>query len=229
MPDPSMLKTPHLDHQYEQELAEITTYLLKMGNRAEGMVRDAVRALVDRDLPLARKVISTDHDLDQLEIATDALAVKLLARRVPVGEDLRLVTGALKMVTDLERVGDMAVNICKRALELSNNPGIEVLPEIDDLARKAIEEFVLAMQALRTRDSALARRLRRDDDVVDDANRAAFDRLILLAHNHPDQLERALSLSNVCKHLERVGDHAVNIAEMVVYIVEGEVLRHADP
>lgn len=221
------MKTPHLDYQYEQELDEINTALLKMGNRAEGMVRDAARALLERDLSLARQVIAVDQDLDKLEVETDAMCVRLLARRAPVGSDLRLVTCALKMVTDLERIGDLAGNISRRVLELGNGPGIEVVPEISDLAEKAINELASAMQALRDRDATKARRLKGDDETVDEANRAAFDRLLRVAKDHPEQFERALGLTNVCRHLERVGDHAVNIAEMVVYLVEGAVVKHA--
>ncbi len=221
------MKTPHLDYQYEQELDEIHTALLKMGNRAEGMVRDAARALLERDLSLARQVIAVDQDLDKMEVETDAMCVRLLARRAPVGSDLRLVTCALKMVTDLERIGDLAGNISRRVLELSNGPGIEVVPEISDLAEKAISELASAMKALRDRDAPTARRIKGDDRRVDEANRAAFDRLLRVAKDHPEQFERALSLTNVCRHLERVGDHAVNIAEMVVYLVEGAVVKHA--
>ncbi len=221
-----MLRTPHLDQQYEHELEQITAHLLKMGNRAEAMVHDAVRALLDRDLGLARKVIGSDDELDRLEVETDALCVALMARRSPVGGDLRLVTCALKIVTDLERVGDLAVNIARRAIELNTSSGIEVLPEVAELARVASDELGQAMTALRKRDSAAAVQLQRGDKQVDEANRLAFDRLIHIAKDHPDQFERALAITSVCRHLERVGDHAVNIGEMVVYLVSGQMVRH---
>jgi phosphate transport system protein len=222
-----MPRAPHLDQQYEHELGHITTHLLKMGNRAEGMVSEAVRALRDRDLGLARHVIGTDDELDRLEVETDALCVALLARRAPVGADLRLVMCALKMVTDLERVGDLAVNIARRAIELNTTPGIEILPEVIELAERASEELTRAMTALRNRDAESARQLRRGDSEVDEANRRAFDRLIRIAKDHPDQFERALAITSVCRHLERVGDHAVNIGEMVVYLASGQVVRHS--
>ncbi len=221
------MRTPHLDNQYEHELARITSHLLKMGNRAEGMVNDAVRALLERDIALARHVIGTDDELDRLEIETDYLCVNLLARRAPVGADLRLVTGALKIVTDLERVGDLAVNIARRAIELNTSSGIEILPEVIELAERASAELSVAMTALRNRDAVAAKQLRRGDSEVDDANRRAFDRLIGIAKDHPDQFERALAITSVCRHLERVGDHAVNIGEMVVYLASGQVVRHS--
>ena len=211
-----MLRTPHLDQQYEHELEQITAHLLKMGNRAEAMVHDAVRALLDRDLGLARKVIGSDDELDRLEVETDALCVALMARRSPVGGDLRLVTCALKIVTDLDRP----------ASELNTSSGIEVLPEVAELARVASDELGQAMTALRKRDSAAAVQLQRGDKQVDEANRLAFDRLIHIAKDHPDQFERALAITSVCRHLERVGDHAVNIGEMVVYLVSGQMVRH---
>jgi len=222
-----MLKTPHIDHRYQGELEAIRTALLRMGNRAEGMIRDAARAMQVRDLALARSVVSVDAELDKLEVETDALCVNLMARRAPVGADLRLVTCALKIVTDLERIGDLAVNVAKRTLDISNGPGLEVPPEVRQLADQVLAELQAALEALRDQDANRARRLRETDRSVDASHRRAFDRLIRVAKDHPEQFERALAMTNVCRNLERVGDHAVNIAEMVVYQVEGTVVRHA--
>lgn len=221
-----MHRTPHLDAHYEAELQTITLHLVKTGLRAEAMVRDAIRALLDRDLALARAVVATDEELDRLEVECDDLCVKLLARRSPVGQDLRLVTCALKVVTDMERIGDLAVNVAKRSLEIASEPGIEPTPEVEQLAEGALDMVHRAMRALQDRDAAGARALRNDDKRVDDLNKAVFKRMIAFAKDHHDQLERALAFTSVSRHLERVADHAVNIAEMVVFLVEGKMVRH---
>lgn len=225
-----MHRPPHLDQQYEAELQAIQMHLLRMGVRAETMVKDAVRSVMQREPELARQVIAGDRELDRLEVESDDLCLRLMARRAPVGEDLRLVTCALKAVTDMERIGDLAVNIAKRSLELYAEPGLEPVNEIQALSDKVVTELSEAMRALQERDSTLARSLRTEDSQADEINRAAFQRLIGIAKDHPDQFERALALTSICRHLERVGDHAVNIGEMVVFLVEGKVVRHAgDP
>jgi phosphate transport system protein len=159
-----------------------------------------------------------------MEITCDQLCVALLARRAPVAGDLRMVTAALKLVTDLERIGDLAVNVARRTGEVGTRLGIP--SEVAELAHCATEELALSLRALTGRDSTTARRLRAEDESTDARNRAAFDRLLALAAEHPDAFEDLLALTNVCRQLERIGDHAVNIAEMVVYMVDGKIVRH---
>ena len=151
-----------------------------------------------------------------------------MARRAPVGEDLRLVTCALKTVVDMERIGDLAVNVAKRYLELNaGGPGLEPTPEILALTRGALDITRRAMGALQNRDGAAARTIRTEDSRIDDLNRAVFQQMILVAKDHSDQLERAIAYTSIARYLERVADHAVNIAEMVVFLIEGKVIRHA--
>ncbi len=220
-----MVHTPHLDSIYELELASISRQLAAMAVVAEQMVRDAVRALLTRDLELARQVRRTDERLDRMEIECDQLCVALLARRAPVAGDLRLVTAALKLVTDLERIGDLAVNVAKRTDEVGKKIG-GIPDEVAQLAHCATEELALSLRALTRRDSVTARRLKTEDESTDARNRAAFDRLLALAAERPDAFEDLLALTNVCRQLERIGDHAVNVAEMVVYMVDGKMVRH---
>jgi len=219
-------RTPHLDQVYEAEIQALTTHLGKTGVRAEGMIRDAVRALIDRDAALARSVVATDEDLNRLEVQTDDLCIKLLARRAPVGADLRLVTCALKAVIDMERIGDLAANIAKRSLEINAQPGLEPTPEVEQLGAAAVDLTSRAVRSLQDRDATAARSIKLEDRKLDDLNKAVFRQMIHFAKDHHDQLERALAFTSVSRHLERVGDHAVNIAEMVVYLVEGKVVRH---
>lgn len=222
--DDPMIHTPHLDIVYERELHAVSMHVAKMADHADKMVRDALLALLSKNDELARAVIAADEQLDALEIECDQLCVHLLVRRSPVGADLRMVTSVLKLVADLERIGDLAVNIVKRADSVHQIDPIP--PEVAELGKSVVNELGLSLQGLKTRDSTIARRLRAEDKSTDARNRAAFDRLIQLAHEQKDKFDAVLALTNVCRNLERIGDHAVNVSEMVVYMVEGKVLRH---
>ncbi len=216
----------HTDTQYESELATLASHVNLMSARAEGMVSNAVRALFTRDAALARSVVEQDADLDRLEKESDRRCLNILARRSPVGEDLRFVTAVFKVVTDLERIGDLAVNIAERGLDLAGTVGIDVGPEVEALAAKVTVQLAEAVRAFAERDAVAARGLYAEDALIDSMNRAAFASLLGVARSHPDQIERALAISSICKHLERIGDHAVNIGEHAVFLVEGHDVRH---
>lgn len=218
--------TRHTDSSFEGELQQLSSHVVHMGTLAAGMLRDASRALFTRDPELARRVIRDDDRLDVLEVETDRLALAVVARRSPVGEDLRFVFAVVKAVTDLERVGDYAANIAERALDLMGSPGLSVLPEIQQLADAALAEFEAAVAAWRSRDAAAARALKPADRDVDALNRAVFARLVQLGREHPDQFERVLAMGSICRYLERIGDHAVNLGERVVFWVEAAETRH---
>jgi len=193
------------------------------------MVKQAVRSVVERDARLGRTVVATDRELDRLEVELDRRCLICLALRQPIGRDLRLVTTVMKMVTDLERIGDLAVNVAERGLDLSAGSGIEPnmeLPRMGDLAADMIR---MAADAFVTGDVELARSLRDRDQVVDELNRASFSRWVETMSAHPDQAERALALTSISRHLERVADHAVNLGDMVVFLVDGEDVRHLPP
>jgi phosphate transport system protein len=220
------MQTPHLDAIYEQEIQAIRTRLARTGARAEQMVRDSVRALLDRNPALARQVMATDRELNQLELELDYECVVLLARRSPVGEDLRLVLTALKADVDMERIGDLAVHVAERTIELTASPGIEALPELVELAERSAVHVERAMRALGEKDGIAAREVIGYDKQLDVLHGDHMRRIIQVAKDHPDQLERALAWSSVSRHLERISDHACNIAEMVVFLAEGQVVRH---
>lgn len=223
--DPPMVHTPHVDHAYERELNAVSVHVARMADYAEHMVRDAILALLSRDEQLAQKVRDADKALDAMEIQCDDLCVKLMARRAPVGSDLRMITSVLKLVTDLERIGDLAVNIVKRTDEFRRLP--ELPKEVADLGSAVVEEVGVAVTALKNRDARLARELRDRDASTDARNRAAFDRLMKLAAGGDEaRFGEILAATSVCRHLERIGDHSVNVAEMVIYMVEGTVVRH---
>jgi len=223
------MQTPHLDAQYEQELQSIRTRLARTGARCELMVRDAVKALLERDPGLARQVVATDRELNRLEVELDQECIILLARRSPVGEDLRLVTTALKADVDMERIGDLAGHIAERAIELASTTGIEPLPEVVELAHGALSNVSRAMRALGSKDASEAMEVLAADRELDRLHGNHLRRLIQIAKDHPDQLERVLAWSSVSRHFERIADHACNIAEMVVFLAEGRILRHGGP
>ena len=212
----------------EQDLERIRTLCLQMFARGEGMVRQAVRSVVDRDPHLARAVVKLDVEMDRLEVDIDRRCLAVLALRQPIGQDLRLITTVMKMVTDLERVGDLAVNVAERGLDLAAGAGIEPDQQLADMGDLAADMISTASQAFVDGDAALARALHDRDADVDRINREAFARWIEAMGKHPDQIERALALTSISKHLERVADHAVNLGEMVVFLVEGEDIRHRD-
>ena len=147
----------HLDSKYDSELNDLGVHMTRMAVRAESMVRDAIRALLQRDAELARAVIRSDRELDRLELEADEMSLRMLARRAPFGEDLRFVTVNLKIVTDLERMGDLAVNLAERALELMQGPGLSAGKEVEELAEAALSEVSDAVRAYQARDATLAR------------------------------------------------------------------------
>ncbi len=223
------MQTPHLDAQYEREVQAIATGLARVGARAEHMVRDGSRALLERDPALARNVMQVDHELDRAEVELDYECVTLLARRAPVGEDLRLVMTALKSVVDMERMGDLAGHVAERSIELTTSVGIEVQPECVEIASAVVANVERVMRSLGNKDGAEARAVITADHAIDTLHNQHLRRLIQLAKDHPDQLERTLAWASVSRHLERISDHACNIAEMVVFLAEGEMLRHGGP
>lgn len=210
----------------EAEQEHIRTLFLQMCVRAESMVRLAVRSVVDRDPSLGRTVVSADRDLDKLEVEIDRLCLSYLSRRSPVGLELRTITTVMKMVTDLERIGDLAVNIAERGLHLTAGSGMEPGLDLPRMGELAADMIRMAADAFLEGNADLARELIQRDREVDQLNRDAFTRWIGAMAAHPDQVDRALSLTSMSKHLERVADHACNLGEMVVFLVEGEDMRH---
>lgn len=210
----------------EAELDRIRTLFLQMCVRAESMVRLAMRSVVDRDLSLGRSVVSADQDLDRLEVEIDRQCLRYLATFHPVGTDLRAITTIMKMVTDLERIGDLSVNVAERGLELSAGTGIEPGMDMPRMAEIAADMVRMAADAFLEMDARIARDLIQKDRAVDELNRQAFEKWLHHMSAYPDQVDRALALTSMSKYLERVADHACNLAEMVVFLVEGRDMRH---
>jgi len=216
----------HTSKTYEHELHDLREKLLLMGGKAEGMISQSMRALVMSDANLAKKLIEEDKQINQLEKEIDQLCFNLLALRQPTASDLRFIVMSLKVVTDLERMGDLGVNIVERSLELLQEPPLKPyihLPILSNMAQKMMKE---ALDAFVTRNEELARNVIAEDDGVDDLTQKIFDELVVLMKEDSKNISRAVRLTFVAKYLERIADHATNVAEMVLFMLKGEDVRH---
>jgi len=211
---------------HEQELAELKDKLLTMASIAERSVKLAIEALVERDDEKARKVIADDSLLDELEMEIDDMSIILLAK-APLATDLRLITMAMKFSRDLERVGDEATTICRRAIELSDEPQLKPYVDIPKMATIGLEMLGDAMNAFVQRDPAKARLVVPRDKEVDLLNKQLQRELSSYMIEKPNTISRCLHLMTISKSLERIADHAENIAEEVVFLYEGNDIRHA--
>ncbi len=218
----------HTDRVYESLLGKLRTSVLEMGGLVEDQIIQAVRALVDRNEPLARTTIERDHTVNRLDVEIDDLSIKLLALHQPAARDLRLITTALKITTDLERIGDYAEHIAERAVELSAELPIKPLIDIPRMADLARDMLHRSLDAFVREDTDLALAVCNSDDAIDKLHDQVFRELLSFMVEDPTVISRAMRLLFVSKYLERVGDHATNIAEMVIFMVKGRSIRHLD-
>jgi len=216
----------HTSKHYEGELKQLKESILFLGGTVEDMIARALRSLVERDPDLARKVIESDRAVDSGELDVDHLALNLLALRQPAASDLRFITTALKMVTDIERIGDLAVNIAERAIELSQEPPLKPYIDIPRMAEAVSGMLRQALDAYVNRDSESARAVLAADDAVDQLNVQIFRELLTFMIEDPKTISRALRITIIAKYLERIGDHATNIAQAVIFMSEGRDVRH---
>jgi phosphate transport system protein len=211
---------------FVEELNELQRRLLEMAGLAEAAVHLSVLALVERNPALAEEVLRNESLINRMEIEIDDSAVGLLARQQPMAIDLRFVTAAIKINSDLERVGDLAVNIAERALSLIAKPPVKPLIDIPQLARLTESMVRKSLDAFVKRDSQLAHEVLVSDDAVDDLRDGVYDELIRFMESDPSTISRSLDLIFVARNLERIADHATNIAEDVVFLVDGVDVRH---
>jgi phosphate transport system protein len=197
-----------------------------MGGLVEDQIQKAVSSLVERDSKLAETIIQRDHEVNRLDVEIDDLCIQLLALHQPAARDLRFITTALKITTDLERIGDMAVNICERALELNEEPLLKPYIDIPRMARISEKMIRESLDAFVREDTSLALKVCKEDQEVDDLNSQIFRETISFMIEDPHTINRAMKISSISKYLERIGDHATNIAEMVVFMVKGKSIRH---
>jgi phosphate transport system protein len=224
------LEKGHTSREFDRELRTLRDKLLAMGGRAEQQIARAVEAMVTRNDAIAAQVIADDETIDNDEIGIDELAFLILARRQPVASDLRFVMLALKVVTDLERIGDLAVNIAKRVRDLSRFPVSDAQGRIASLSQRVLAALQLALDAFVHADAERAERVIDGDKDIDALNTRVISEVISSADSDDQHVvARALALSSVSRYLERIGDHATNIAEMVIYFVRGRDVRHHWP
>jgi len=210
---------------FEQELAALKDRLLTMASHAEEAVKDAVEALISRDYDLARRVRESDGVIDQFEIEVDELSIHLLAK-APLASNLRMIAVVMKISQNLERVGDEASKIANRARELSDEPPLKLTVEIPKMADMALQMLRGALDAFVNSDPVSARALIPRDKEVDALNKKIYRELAEYMISHPDTITRCLNLIIAAKSLERIADHATNVAEEVVYLCEAEDIRH---
>ncbi len=213
-------------HHFDQELSALKDGLIVMGGLAETAVRRSLKALVERDDTLARNAKEEDSALDELEMEIDDMAITLLAK-APLASDLRLVTVAMKISHNLERVGDEATTIARRTLELNAVPQLKPYVDIPKMADLALDMLKEALDAFVTKDTARARAVIPRDKEVDELNKQLHRELAGYMIEQPPTISRALNLMVISKSLERIADHATNIAEEVVYVYEGRDIRHS--
>jgi phosphate transport system protein len=215
-----------METHFQKELQELKESLLKMGGLVEGAISDAVQSLVKRDSDLARKTFEGEDKINDMELAIDDSCLKLLALRHPMAADLRFITSAMKIITDLERMGDQAVNIAERAISLNQEPQLKPyidIPRIAEIAQSMVKDV---LDAFVNSDSKLARSVCERDDLVDGLNEQVFRELLTFMMSDPQTVTRAVHLMIVCRCLERIADHATNLVEDVIFMLDARVIKH---
>jgi len=218
----------HTNRQYEEELRKLRNSLLKMGGMVERQIAEAVQATVNRDSELAQRVIAADADINRMDIEVEELCISLLALRQPAARDLRFITTGLKINVDLERIGDLAVNIAERALELNQEPMVKPFLDIPRMAALAQSMVKDSLDAFMREDCALAEQVIQRDDQVDQLNYQVFRELLSYMAEDARTIGRGTRILLISRYLERIADHATAIAEMVVFMVKGKTIRHMD-
>lgn len=217
----------HTDQEYSGKLADMRSNILQMAGLVEEMIGGAVEALIDRNTDKAAEVIAMDARVNALELDIDELGVTILARWQPMASDLRFVTLAFKMVTDLERIGDLAVNISERTDDLSQAQEtwrMDEVAKMSEIARRMTHD---AVDAFLEGDAERATRVIEKDDEVDALYARSFQSILQVMINHPDRVHTGVHALSVVKWLERIADHATNLAEQVIFMVNGKDIRHS--
>jgi phosphate transport system protein len=219
----------HIYKAFDLELKELKEKLRFQGKLVENAIQNAIKALVDRQSEVAKKVIEDDDIINLKEVEIDEFCLKLLALRQPAARDLRFITTAIKINYDLERIGDMAVNICERVLELNEEPQLKPyidLPKMTDITQTMVKE---GLEAFLNENVDLALKVTRDDERVDKFLEQIFRELLTYMIQDSQTITRAARILFIAKYLERMADHAVNIAELVLFMMEGKIIRHLKP
>jgi phosphate transport system protein len=213
---------------FENELKELREHILKLGYMVENAIRDSVKSLIERDTKLAEEVIKRDHLINALDVKIDEECVRLIALRQPMARDLRLITTAMKITTDLERMGDLAVNIAERAIELNQEPQLKPFVNIPKMAEIVQSMVRDSLDSFVTGCSKLPYEVIKRDDEVDALTVKNFEELLSLMIKDPKIIPLAIKRTYIAKYLERIADHATNICEMIIYMCKGKMIRHTE-
>lgn len=213
---------------FDREIEHLKELLLRMGAMVEDQINESILALLERDTTVAQRVIDGDGAIDRMELEIDQHAVELIAMMQPTAVDLRFMAAAMKITPELERIADLAVDVCERAIELNREPPLKPLIDIPRLARIAQDMVRQSLDAFVRRDAVLAREIIARDDEADLLTEQSFRELLTYMLEDPRNISRAIRLTFIGKYFERMADHATNICEMVVYLAEGKVIKHAD-
>lgn len=209
-------------NRFDRQLSTLNDELIEMGSMIEKSIETAIKALVNQDVDLARHAIEVDEEIDRQERIIEDLCLKLLLQQQPVAKDLRLISSALKMITDMERIGDHASDISEITIALADQPYIKKLEHIQQMAKETMIMLVGSIGAFVDKDLEKANEVIKRDDVVDDLFDKVKKELIQMIHENADKGEQAADLLMVAKYMERIGDHATNISEWVIFSITGE-------
>lgn len=215
-----------MERHLDAELNGLKAKVLLMGNVVESQLRNTLKALTTREAALARHVIENDRSVDTLDVEIDEDSLRLLALYHPTAGDLRFITTVMKIAGELERMSDLAGNIAERTIELNDEPQLKPYIDIPAMADRAILMVRSSLDAFVNRDAVLARKVCRDDEPIDELTEQLFRELVSFMLEDPRTITRATRLSFIGKYYERIADHATNIGELVVYMVEGKIIRH---
>jgi phosphate transport system protein len=217
----------HTSQEFEMELESVRQRILDMGRHVDQVLESAGKALLEHDTELGNRIIAGDQETDSMELEIDHLCLQILARRQPVAGDLRLLTSALKLVVDLERIGDLGVSNAGRVVELGSEPPLTPYEDLMRMLTTAREMLTEALAALQSQDVASASRVIDKDEVVDAYYTQIFNDVLSRMRESPENIFRATRVQAISKYVERIGDHATNVAERVIFILTGEDIRHA--
>ena len=209
--------------RFDEQLKQLNKEMINMGTMIEKSIGDAVKALMKQDVELAQKVMAGDEEIDRTERKIEDLCLRLLLQQQPVARDLRNISAALKMVTDMERIGDHATDISELAIVLSEKKYVKKLDHIEEMARETMVMLIQSLEAYVEKDLDKAQKVIAHDDVIDDLFEEVKQELIELIRNHADEGEQAVDLLMVTKYFERIGAHATNIAEWVIFSITGQI------
>ena len=215
-------KEVNMRNRFDRQLVQLNNELIEMGGMIEKAISDTVKALVNQDIELASNVIEYDEEIDHQEREIEQLCLKLLLQQQPVAKDLRLISAALKMITDMERIGDHATDISEITIELSKESYIKKLDHIQQMAKETMVMLVQSVEAFVNKDMDKARAVIAHDDVVDDLFNKVKAELIAMIHEDVNAGEQASDLLLAAKYFERIGDHATNISEWVIFSITGQ-------